>query len=115
MNDKEGTGDDGALTGLTVMVVDDSNTIRRSAETFLKQAGCQVILAEDGFDALAKVAGVHRATVARRIIAAKEALSDGVKARLKEALALDSSAVEQVVTLDNLDESLSAILRRTRR
>jgi twitching motility two-component system response regulator PilG len=37
------------------MVIDDSNTIRRSAEIFLKQAGCQVILAEDGFDALAKI------------------------------------------------------------
>ncbi len=38
-----------------VLVVDDSNTIRRSAEIFLKQAGCEVVLAEDGFDALAKV------------------------------------------------------------
>ena len=38
------------------MVIDDSNTIRRSAEIFLVQAGCQVLLAEDGFDALAKVA-----------------------------------------------------------
>ena len=38
------------------MVIDDSNTIRRSAEIFLVQAGCQVILAEDGFDALAKIA-----------------------------------------------------------
>ncbi|MBL8374185.1 MAG: response regulator [Candidatus Accumulibacter sp.] len=38
------------------MVIDDSNTIRRSAEIFLLQAGCQVLLAEDGFDALAKVA-----------------------------------------------------------
>ncbi|HUW29088.1 MAG TPA: response regulator [Sulfuriferula sp.] len=37
------------------MVIDDSNTIRRSAEIFLNQAGCQVILAEDGFDALAKI------------------------------------------------------------
>uniref|UniRef100_UPI000526FF40 response regulator n=1 Tax=Leeia oryzae TaxID=356662 RepID=UPI000526FF40 len=37
------------------MVIDDSNTIRRSAEIFLKQAGCEVILAEDGFDALAKI------------------------------------------------------------
>ncbi len=44
------------LTGLKVMVIDDSNTIRRSAEIFLKQSGCQVILAEDGFDALAKIA-----------------------------------------------------------
>ena len=43
------------LTGIKVMVIDDSNTIRRSAEIFLNQAGCQVILAEDGFDALAKI------------------------------------------------------------
>src|SRR5947199_9865742 len=38
-----------------VLVIDDSNTIRRSAEMFLRQAGYQVILAEDGFDALAKI------------------------------------------------------------
>ncbi|MEO8299302.1 MAG: response regulator [Burkholderiales bacterium] len=38
-----------------VLVIDDSNTIRRSAEIFLKQGGCEVVLAEDGFDALAKV------------------------------------------------------------
>jgi len=38
-----------------VLVVDDSNTIRRSAEIFLKQGGHQVLLAEDGFDALSKV------------------------------------------------------------
>lgn len=44
------------LRGVKVMVIDDSNTIRRSAEIFLVQAGCQVVLAEDGFDALAKVA-----------------------------------------------------------
>jgi twitching motility two-component system response regulator PilG len=44
------------LTGLKVMVIDDSNTIRRSAEIFLGQAGCQVVMAENGFDALAKVA-----------------------------------------------------------
>jgi len=43
------------LTGLKVLVIDDSNTIRRSAEIFLKQAGCEVVLAEDGFDALAKI------------------------------------------------------------
>jgi twitching motility two-component system response regulator PilG len=44
-----------SLTGIKVMVIDDSNTIRRSAEIFLLQAGCEVILAEDGFDALAKI------------------------------------------------------------
>ena len=43
------------LSGIKVMVIDDSNTIRRSAEIFLVQAGCKVILAEDGFDALAKI------------------------------------------------------------
>ncbi len=43
------------LAGLKVMVIDHSNTIRRSAEIFLVQAGCKVILAEDGFDALAKI------------------------------------------------------------
>ena len=40
---------------IKVLVIDDSNTIRRSAEMFLRQAGFQVILAEDGFDALAKI------------------------------------------------------------
>ena len=40
---------------LKVLVIDDSNTIRRSAEIFLKQGGHEVMLAEDGFDALAKV------------------------------------------------------------
>ncbi len=42
-----------------ILVIDDSNTIRRSAEIFLKQGGCEVVLAEDGFDALAKVSD-HR-------------------------------------------------------
>jgi twitching motility two-component system response regulator PilG len=42
-------------TPFRVLVVDDSNTIRRSAEIFLKQGGHEVMLAEDGFDALAKV------------------------------------------------------------
>jgi len=46
----------GDLQGIKVMVIDDSNTIRRSAEIFLMQSGCEVILAEDGFDALAKIA-----------------------------------------------------------
>lgn len=36
-------------------MIDDSKTIRRSAELFLKQVGCDVILAEDGFDALSKI------------------------------------------------------------
>jgi twitching motility two-component system response regulator PilG len=44
-----------ATSAIKVLVIDDSNTIRRSAELFLRQAGYDVILAEDGFDALAKI------------------------------------------------------------
>lgn len=44
------------LKGLKVMVIDDSNTIRRTAETLLTKAGCDVITATDGFDSLAKIA-----------------------------------------------------------
>jgi twitching motility two-component system response regulator PilG len=43
------------VPGAKVLVIDDSNTIRRSAEIFLRQGGHEVLLAEDGFDALAKV------------------------------------------------------------
>lgn len=52
-------GEAANLNGVKVMVIDDSNTIRHSAEIFLTQAGCQVVLAEDGFDALAKIADHH--------------------------------------------------------
>lgn len=44
---------------LKVMVIDDSKTIRRTAETLLKKAGCEVYTAVDGFDALAKIADNH--------------------------------------------------------
>lgn len=50
------------IAGLKVMIIDDSNTIRRSAEIFLGQARCEVLLAEDGFDALAKITD-HRPDV----------------------------------------------------
>lgn len=44
------------LSVLKVMVIDDSKTIRRTAETLLKKEGCQVVTATDGFEALAKIA-----------------------------------------------------------
>jgi twitching motility two-component system response regulator PilG len=47
------------LRGVKVLVIDDSKTIRRSAETLLSKAGCDVITAIDGFDALAKIADSH--------------------------------------------------------
>lgn len=45
--------------GVRVLVIDDSTTIRRSAEIFLLQSHYDVVLAEDGFDALAKIADHH--------------------------------------------------------
>lgn len=42
--------------GIKVMIIDDSKTIRRTAETLLEKAGCDVVTAVDGFDALAKIA-----------------------------------------------------------
>jgi len=44
------------LDGLKVLVIDDSKTIRRTAETLLTKEGCQVFTATDGFDALSKIA-----------------------------------------------------------
>jgi twitching motility two-component system response regulator PilG len=49
-------GQAGGLNGLRVMVIDDSKTIRRTAETLLKREGCEVVTATDGFEALAKIA-----------------------------------------------------------
>ena len=46
----------GSLDGLRVMVIDDSKTIRRTAETLLKREGADVVTATDGFEALAKIA-----------------------------------------------------------
>jgi twitching motility two-component system response regulator PilG len=51
-NDKE-------LAGVKVMVIDDSKTIRRTAESLLKREGCEVITAVDGFEALAMIADLH--------------------------------------------------------
>lgn len=50
---------DANFEGLKVMVIDDSKTIRRTAETLLAKAGCEVITAVDGFDALAKIADTN--------------------------------------------------------
>ena len=48
-----------SLNGLKVLVVDDSKTIRRTAETLLSKEGCEVFTAVDGFDALSKIADHH--------------------------------------------------------
>jgi len=51
MNEQQDNG----ITGLKVMVIADSKTIRRTAESLLTKAGCEVITATDGFEALAKI------------------------------------------------------------
>lgn len=50
---------DTGLAGLKIMVIDDSKTIRRTAENLLKKAGCEVVTATDGFEALSLVADHH--------------------------------------------------------
>jgi len=47
------------LAGLKILVIDDSKTIRRTAETLLAKEGCEVYTAVDGFDALSKIADHH--------------------------------------------------------
>jgi len=47
------------ISGVKVMIIDDSKTIRRTAESLLKKAGCQVTTATDGFEALAIIADLH--------------------------------------------------------
>lgn len=48
--------EENGLNGLKVLVIDDSKTIRRTAETLLKKAGCEVLTAVDGFEALSTIA-----------------------------------------------------------
>jgi twitching motility two-component system response regulator PilG len=48
-----------SLRGLKILVIDDSKTIRRTAETLLSKEGCTVYTAVDGFDALSKIADHH--------------------------------------------------------
>ncbi len=55
----DGQAQEGKTAATKVLVIDDSNTIRRSAEIFLKQGGHEVVLAEDGFDALSKLSDYH--------------------------------------------------------
>ena len=56
-NESEGAAAD--LTGLKVMVIDDSRTIRKSAETMLGREGCEVLTADDGFEALSLIHKHH--------------------------------------------------------
>ena len=55
MDESQASASPAGGSSVKVLVIDDSNTIRRSAEIFLKQGGYEVLLAEDGFDALSKV------------------------------------------------------------
>lgn len=65
-------------------------------------------------DVLAKLYNVHRATAARRIQSAREALVAGVRERLKASLGLGESGVDELITLNNLQQSLSGLLRKTK-
>jgi len=54
-NTESGDSGTGDLGGLKIMLIDDSRTIRRSAETMLSKEGCEVITANDGFEALSLI------------------------------------------------------------
>jgi len=64
------------IGGLKVMVIDDSKTIRRTAETLLKKAGCEVLTATDGFEALSIIADNHPDLICRYHDATPGWLSD---------------------------------------
>ncbi len=55
----EQTAQNVSLAGLRVMVIDDSKTIRRTAETLLRKEGCDVATAVDGFEALSKISDLQ--------------------------------------------------------
>ena len=54
--DTSGVSEENGFSNVKVMVIDDSKTIRRTAETLLKKEGCEVVTATDGFEALSKIA-----------------------------------------------------------
>jgi twitching motility two-component system response regulator PilG len=49
----------GWRVSIKVMVIDDSNTIRRTAEALLKKAGYDVLTASDGFEAMSLITDNH--------------------------------------------------------
>ena len=59
---------DGACTGITILVIDDSATVRSAAEKVLRGAGFRVVVAENGFDALAKIGDCRPALIVCDIV-----------------------------------------------
>src|SRR3546814_18308084 len=74
----------GSLGGLRVMVIDDSKTIRRTAETLLKRAGAEVTTATDGFEAPAKIAEQIGRAACREIVCPSVEISVGARTLKKK-------------------------------
>ena len=70
------------LNGLKILVVDDSKTIRRTAETLLSKEGCQVFTAIDGFDALSKIADHQPDLIFVIMLSSKDGLFDRARGRI---------------------------------
>ncbi|KAF1022860.1 MAG: Transcriptional regulatory protein WalR [Acinetobacter bereziniae] len=74
---------DDKFQNLKVMVIDDSKTIRRTAETLLQREGCDVVTAVDGFEALSKIAEANPDIVFVDImLSSKDGLFDQAKGRV---------------------------------
>ncbi|MGA4816117.1 twitching motility response regulator PilG [Pseudomonas aeruginosa] len=99
--------------GLKVMVIDDSKTIRRTAETLLKKVSCDVITAIDGFDALAKIADTHPNIIFVDIMMPR---LDGYQtcALIKNNSAFKSTPVIMLSSKDGLFDKAKGAHRRLR-
>ena len=102
---------DDNFEGVKVMVIDDSRTIRRTAETLLSKVGCEVVTATDGFDALAKIADTQPAIIFVDIMMPR---LDGYQtcALIKNNNALKSTPVIMLSSKDGLfDRAKGRIVR----
>jgi twitching motility two-component system response regulator PilH len=90
------------LTGLKVLVIDDSKTIRRTAETLLTKEGCEVFTAVDGFDALSKIAD-HQPDTSCWALSKLTSANDG-DTRMPLILIVDDSPTEVFVMQKALEK-----------
>ena len=90
MDSAAAVNDGHRLSGLKVLVIDDSKTIRRTAETLLAKEGCEVFTAVDGFDALSKIADHQPDIVFVDIMMPRRTAADVFADQAQQGVPLDS-------------------------